>query len=439
MGRRLPRSQRAHVPHRRLGSTGAAVALTLLCLAAAPRGPLAPGLASAGPGGVAVEVERIEGEVVRGPLTAVDPASLRLAGHAEPVRLDDVAVIVFRHDAPPPDDAATNVRVACRGGEVLRGRVVAADDAGIDLLVPGVPRARLPFDWIRRVEADGPGRSACADPSRTHPPRDGVDVAHVRGGDAHAGTLENATLEGIVIGRGGTRRTVRWDDLVVLHLDEPERPRPSERLVEVETTNGSRLLARRAAFDGAAWALETVSGLQLQVPAPATAVARVVGGRWVDATTLPFTEVFTPYYADDLVEPAHLQAWYGARIDRTAEGCPLRIAGVAYRRGFAVHAKSELTLPLGGRFTRLLGRFGIDDEALAAPDGPKGDVTARVLGDGKVLWSSEGSVKGGEPARKVGPLDVRGVTTLVLEVDFGGGRHQMDRADWVDLRLDTAR
>ena len=62
-----------------------------------------------------------------------------------------------------------------------------------------------------------------------------------------------------------------------------------------------------------------------------------------------------------------------------------------------------------------------------------------MLADGREVWSSGGSVKGGEPARAVGPLDVTGVDTLTLEVDFGGGRHVMDRADWVDLVLELPR
>ena len=59
-------------------------------------------------------------------------------------------------------------------------------------------------------------------------------------------------------------------------------------------------------------------------------------------------------------------------------------------------------------------------------------MTARVLVDGKPVWTSAGSVRGGEAARVVGPLDVSGAKSLVLEVDFGEGQHQMDRADWVD-------
>jgi hypothetical protein len=61
----------------------------------------------------------------------------------------------------------------------------------------------------------------------------------------------------------------------------------------------------------------------------------------------------------------------------------------------------------------------------------RGDVDAKVLGDEKVLWEAKG-VKGGEPARKVGPLDVSGVKVLVLEVDFGAGMNVNDHADWLD-------
>jgi hypothetical protein len=56
-------------------------------------------------------------------------------------------------------------------------------------------------------------------------------------------------------------------------------------------------------------------------------------------------------------------------------------------------------------------------------------VDARVLGDGKTLWEATG-VRGGVAPVVVGPLDVSGVDVLVLVVDYGQGRNELDRAVW---------
>ncbi len=400
---------------------------------------------SAAPVRAAVEVVPFEGAGVRGALVGVTADGVNLDGREAPIALDGVREVRFSTtaagSAPPsaPTDGTPLLRAVLRGDEIVRGRLVRADDLGVEIAPPGLEPVRLVFDVLRRLEADGPGRDPCAEPGREHPPREGSDVAYTRAGDAFAGTLEGATAEGVVIDGDGTKRTVRWADLEVLHVDEPALPAATGRVAELETRGGSRLPSTSAVCDGSAWTLRTRSGLDVKVPVAATDVVRFAGGRFVHASALPFTAEFTPYYADDVVDASYLKVWFGARVDRTSKGCPLTVAGTTYRHGIAVHAKSAVRLPLGRRFVRFHGRVGIDDEALEAKDGPRGDVTARVLADGREVWSSGGSVKGGEPARAVGPLDVTGVDTLTLEVDFGGGRHVMDRADWVDLVLELPR
>jgi hypothetical protein len=77
--------------------------------------------------------------------------------------------------------------------------------------------------------------------------------------------------------------------------------------------------------------------------------------------------------------------------------------------------------------------FGIDDEVLSIGDEnlpSRGNVIARVVGDGKVLWEDR-EVRGGEPPVRVGPLPVEGVRVLVLEVDPGEDP-LLDSADWAD-------
>ena len=95
-----------------------------------------------------------------------------------------------------------------------------------------------------------------------------------------------------------------------------------------------------------------------------------------------------------------------------------------------MHARSHVQLDLGGRYGTFATLVGVDDLALAETDG--GQVDARILGDGKVLWEAK-DLRAGQPPRRVGPLDIGDVQTLVLVIDFGSdGLHVRDYATWAD-------
>lgn len=405
--------------------------IVVLGLAPLGMGPVTAALA--GPAGAAgVRVVPVKGAAFEGTFTGCTADALSLEGKAA-LPLDGVREVRFVPDAPPPafPERAVGLRVVLRGDELVRGVLVGADADGLDVKPPDMPALRLKFDDVRRIETERPDRGACDEPARHRPPREKTDVAYAVSGDAFPGTLDHATLAGVTLDRDGDKRTVPWAELVVLHIDEPALPAPEGRTAEIDTVGGSRLTATSLECDVKTLRVTTRAGLALDVPREAVAAIRWWGGAFTYASRLPFTAELVPYYKDDVTDPTFLEHWYGARVDRMPSGCPLRIAGTTYRHGFAVHAKSVVTIPLGGAYTSFEARFGIDDEALAATD-PKGDVTARVLVDGKPVWTSAGSVRGGEAARVVGPLDVTGAKSLVLEVDFGEGQHQMDRADWAD-------
>ncbi|MBL9089179.1 MAG: NPCBM/NEW2 domain-containing protein [Planctomycetia bacterium] len=432
-----PRPARRRPPRARL-----ALVATALALVAALRGSPA----RAAPALVAVEVVPFDGPAVAGPLAEVTATTLRLEGRADPIDLDTVREVRFAGTtAPAATGEGTPVRVGLRGEELIVGRVTAADDVGLEVAVAGLAPLRLVFDLVRRVEADPPGRPPCDQTATRNPPRPNADVAYTRAGDAYAGTLEGASLDGVVLDDGGTKSTVRWADLAILHVDEPALAAPTGRTVEVETRGGTRLPSTTATYDGATWTLATASGLAVKVPAAAAAVVRFGGGRYVHASRLPFEYRHTPPNADEAVPAEYHAPWYAATVDRMVLGCPLRIAGVTYRHGIAVHSKSTVSLPLGKRYARFFGKFGVDDgdettrETQAPLEHLRGDVTARVLADGREVWSSGGSVKWGQPARVLPPLDVTGVETLVLEVDFGAESDTNDYADWVDVVLERAR
>lgn len=98
--------------------------------------------------------------------------------------------------------------------------------------------------------------------------------------------------------------------------------------------------------------------------------------------------------------------------DRNLDGSPLRLGGVRYERGLAVHSQARLSWNLNGAYTRLRTLGGIADLV-----GDQGDCAASLSVDGKVVWSKD-SVRGGEKPQII-DLDLTGVKMLELKVDYG--------------------
>ncbi len=156
----------------------------------------------------------------------------------------------------------------------------------------------------------------------------------------------------------------------------------------------------------------TDTGLQLAINSQPIAAApaalaglrlRVDGGRRTWLSDVPPATV-KEQGAFDVVWP-----W---QRDRNLDGGPLMLAGVRYAKGLTVHSAATLSWSLNQRFVRLRALVGIAD-AVA----PEGDCPVSLTGDGKVLWQRD-RLRGGEVPAIV-DLDVRGVTTLTLDIALG--------------------
>jgi alpha-galactosidase len=194
--------------------------------------------------------------------------------------------------------------------------------------------------------------------------------------------------------------------------------------------------------NGHPWVREVRPGrtatVKFTVTTPATAVngthalaadVRYRGGRLpgYGAVSIATRPVGTPWVSD--LTPVSAQVGWGSLgIDESVDGNPLKIAGVAYAKGVAPHAASELKYYLGTHCSRFTASAGIDDETR-----DRGSVTFTVLGDGKVL-AETGVVLGGQAAVPV-DVNVTGVTELVLVTGVGPDNNNYDHSEWVDPKL----
>jgi hypothetical protein len=121
--------------------------------------------------------------------------------------------------------------------------------------------------------------------------------------------------------------------------------------------------------------------------------------------------------------------WNTTQRGKSVGGNALRLRGKTYARGIGTHAPGLFRIDVDKRSAVYQATAGIDDES-----GNGGTVEFRVVGDGKVLWSS-GVLKGGGEIKTCN-VNLAGVKTLDLVVDTTPDGYGNDHADWVDAKID---
>lgn len=416
-----------------LGALGA----LLLVLSAGPT----PEVAAAPEGTLAV-ARALGKPAVHGTLTALDATQVTVAvrtGTAETLAVTQMIELALP-TRPVERDKGAWTRLSLGGGSTLVGRITGGDQDLLRIDSPSLGKLELLLDHVLTLEALSAKPDPCRDLAATHPKDADGDIAYDTTGDEYRGTALEVGDEGLVMETAGRReRTVPWTSLRVLHLENSALdPNPALH-AEVEMQDGSRLMTTSAPTleDGVlVFSLRSLPKQARRVPLERVRFIRWYGGAFDHASKLAFTSRFeTPYEEPEgsRVTPQLAQR-LGARVDRRSSGCPLRMGGRTFRHGFGVNSKSTITIPLAGKYATFRTWFGIDDETRdeAREPGMRGLVDARIRVDGKVVWEAKRVVQG-EAAREIGPIDVKGARTLVLEVGFGDEipkSNTLDRADW---------
>lgn len=119
-----------------------------------------------------------------------------------------------------------------------------------------------------------------------------------------------------------------------------------------------------------------------------------------------------------------ITGWKTPGKNLSCEGGPVRVGGKTYEKGIGVHANSLIPFNADGKYTRISGVAGIDNEV----DG--GNAVFRIYGDDKLIYERELSAGQSDDF----DLSISGVQKLRLETDANGDNSQ-DHTDWADVRL----
>jgi len=315
--------------------------------------------------------------------------------------------------------------------EALAGRLVELDQTHAVISIPvnetsdveiSVPLNELGQLWLAdpRPELSGP--------VMRNDEAELEDTAYVRDRNAPDKVI---SLPGRVIGlddaalhfefRGEVRQIDRGR-VIGLVLNNADRPRP-EKLGYHQTLHlrtEQVLVGRLDQIDDTVVTFVRTDGQVLSVSRDDVYMIRNELGRVLDLTEME------PMAVEDIPFFDHVIPY---RANQSLIGGPIVLYDLnEYERGLSVHAHSRLHYRTDGQFTRFRAKVG-----LLKPDGRLGNVCARVLGDGQVLWEQTDITQVSGVIEV--DVDIAGVERMIIEIDFGQGQNVGDRAAWVDPQL----
>jgi hypothetical protein len=183
-------------------------------------------------------------------------------------------------------------------------------------------------------------------------------------------------------------------------------------------------VCRISDFAGSLWSVRTLAlseklrwttpaGLDAIQPLDAIAQIDFSGGKIVYLSDLkPEIVRWTPFF-DAGKSPPAVEQFFAPRYDRGFDSATLVLGGKEYRKGLALHSRTELMYRLPDRFGRFRAMAGVDDAVR-----PGGKVRLVIRGDGKDLLDTP--ISGNDAPRPV-DVDLTGVRRLTIVVDYGEG------------------
>lgn len=130
-------------------------------------------------------------------------------------------------------------------------------------------------------------------------------------------------------------------------------------------------------------------------------------------------------YLSDVVDyNTIVTGWQTPGKNVSCDGNPIRVGGTTYEKGIGVHANSSVSYQTEGRYTRIAGVAGIDNEVSG------GNAIFRIYADNMLIYERE--LSGGQ--KDEFDLSISGVEEIRLMTDSNGADSE-DHTDWADVRL----
>ncbi len=374
---------------------------------------------------VEVQVQTLAGQTVAGQLTALADDTLKLAtaGGEQSFATKDLLSVSLPSSGPAA--ATTGAWVTLADGSLLVARSFSAkdDQAQIALLGSGalsVPTRAL--DTVRYREHTGALAEQWAEIGKADRSSDLLVVRKNDSLDFLTGVIREADDALVSFEVDGDVVPVKRSKVDGLFYHRAAKPAKSTSACVISDAHGSRIRAAALSLVGDELRLRTPGGVEIAAPLSSfTRFDFSQGNVQYLADLKPESSVWTPYFGDSPGSTS-VREFYRPRVDQALDGGALRLGGKEYKKGMAVHSRTELSYRLPEEYRTFQAVVGIDDRAR-----PGGDVQLTIHGDDRTLF--EGRISGRDAPRPL-DLDVAGVNRLRITVDYGEG---LDLADHLDL------
>jgi hypothetical protein len=173
---------------------------------------------------------------------------------------------------------------------------------------------------------------------------------------------------------------------------------------KVTDTTGNVIVARFVRTEGEAIVIEPVAGGSVRYPS-LKSLAR-----------LDYSKGKLAYLSDlepiEKVQSSTEDLVFLFRRDRNLYGGPLRLHGVTYSKGLAIHSRTSLTYDIGGDYNEFRAMLGVDD-VVRAENGTSVLLNVAIEGDGRELFRAD--VRDRDQPKPIA-LDVKNVRRLRITV-----------------------
>ena len=384
-------------------------------------------------------MEKLDGSIVTGQLVALETGELTITTGDGPRTLRTTEILSL---APQPQASPTAVRpqvwLHLTDGSQVRGTTFreSAGTAVVGLL--GGDSMELPTRSIRRVRFNPPNDAINNQWDEIVSRQATVDVVIVRRPGANLdyveGALENVTDQTVRFSFDGDAVDVprsRLEGLVYFVPEGDSSPRIICRAVDID---GNSWNATSAALSGADLRLRTGADVSLSMPWHRLEKLDFGSGNVIYLSDLePFQVQWTPLLASTVVSDG-LERLFQPRRDQSFSGEELRLRFAKesnriqeFRKGLAIHSRTELGYRLPNGFRRLTAWVGIDE---GADDG--GSARLTISGDGQPLLDC---VITGQDDPVPIDFDIEGKQRLSILVDFSDDQAIAGQLDLCNIRI----
>jgi hypothetical protein len=367
------------------------------------------------------EAETLDGRNVVGVPIELTSERLTLAGKDRTTVAVESLLTVSPKQKPTPGAGEIEAVIETADGGVIRAKQYTSHERLAQITLADGAVVEIPTAMIQTVRCGNVGVSREADPfsdewTRLTGEKNDSDLLVVRGKDNvdyQKGVLRDVTEKAVSFDLDGEVLSVNRAKIygfIYHHSTPTELP---AAICKITDAAGSVWPAKSASLADGKLQWTTPAGIVVSQPLDAITKIDFSAGKLVYLSDLePVAITWTPYFG--VGEPsAAMKQFYKPRFDVGFDSKPLRLGGVAYRKGLAIRARTEIVYRLPEGFNRFQATVGIDDAVR-----PAGKVRLLVQGDDKTLLKTD--IAGIDAPRPIN-LALNHSRRLTVVVDFSGG------------------